>query len=91
MKRRIHLIVHGKVQGINFRYETQFQAKNLGLSGWVKNLSDDTVEVLAEGEEEKLKELARWCSRGPMAATVNKVDAKWLDYKAEFKTFKITF
>ena len=64
--KRIHLIISGKVQGINFRHYTRKKAVGLGLTGWVKNANDD-VEVVAEGPEDKLKELIEFC-RQRMAA-----------------------
>jgi len=82
-------MIFGKVQGVNFRFETKFIAKNLSLTGWVKNLPDATVEIIAEGNEEKLKELIRWCTRGPQHAMVNKVETNWQEYKEEFTEFKI--
>lgn len=89
MKRRISIIIQGNVQGVNFRYETKFQAKALGLTGWVKNASQDKVEVLAEGEEEKLKGLVRWCAHGPTHAKVDKISFKWLPKTDEFSMFEI--
>ncbi len=89
MKRRISIIIRGRVQGVSFRYETKFQAKALGLTGWVKNASQDTVEVLAEGEEENLKELARWCAHGPTRSRVDKIDFKWSPKTGEFSSFEI--
>ena len=89
MKRRISIIIQGNVQGVNFRYETKFQAKAFGLTGWVKNTSQNCVEVVAEGDEEKLKELARWCAHGPRRARVDKVNFQWQPKTGEFSTFEM--
>jgi len=89
MKRRIHLIIYGRVQGVLFRSNTRFHAKSLQLAGWVRNNLNGTVEIVAEGEEENLKELMRWCARGPHGASVEKVDTQWLPYKAEFSAFEV--
>ena len=89
MKRRIHLTIYGKIQGVLFRSSTRFQARNLQLTGWTRNNTNGTVEIVAEGEEDKLKELMRWCARGPQRASVEKVETKWLPYKAEFSTFEV--
>ncbi|MBW2995745.1 acylphosphatase [Candidatus Woesearchaeota archaeon] len=91
MKSRLHLIVHGRVQGVFFRYNTQKKAKKFGLTGWVKNNPDRTVEIIAEGEESKLKELAAWCSKGPLLAKVEKIDTSWKKYKGEFESFSISY
>lgn len=89
MKRRISIIIQGRVQDVNFRYETKFQAKAMGITGWVKNASQDTVEVLAEGEEEKLKDLIRWCAHGPTRSRVDKINFQWSPKTGEFSAFEI--
>ena len=88
--KRLHLLIHGRVQGINFRYYTRKKAVGLGLTGWVKNVNDD-VEVVAEGSEEKLKELIEFCQKGPLLAKVRDVKVKWEEYKREFKEFEIRY
>ena len=66
--KQVHLFVRGRVQGVYFRAAAQREARRLGLSGWVKNRADGAVEVLAEGDEEEIKELIGWAHRGPGAA-----------------------
>ena len=90
-KKRIHIIVEGKVQGVWFRGSTEDEARALGLTGWVRNLRDGRVEVLAEGEEEKLDSLAAWCKKGPPGARVTKMDLNKGDYTGEFREFSITY
>jgi acylphosphatase len=58
--KRVHLVVRGRVQGVFFRAATQREARRLGLTGWVKNRTDGSIEMLAEGEEEAVKELSSW-------------------------------
>lgn len=66
--------VHGRVQGVGFRYSTQHQAKSLGLKGYAKNLDDGSVEVLACGEESEVQSLINWLKQGgPGSARVDKV------------------
>jgi len=77
---RVHLIVEGRVQGVWFRDSTRRQAVELGVNGWVRNLPDGRVEVLAEGAADKVERLAAWCRQGPPAARVSKVvrdDEPW--------------
>jgi len=88
-KVRAHLLISGRVQGVAFRYYTINNAQNLGINGWVKNCWDGKVEVLIEGEEDKVKELIDWCYRGPRSAVVEKVDIKWAEYRGEFNSFSI--
>ena len=66
----MHLLVSGRVQGVGFRWFVRVAGRRLGLSGWVRNRDDGTVEVAAEGAQEKLDELRRQVSRGPDAAEV---------------------
>jgi len=87
--KQVHVIVRGRVQGVFFRASTQREAKRLGLTGWVKNRPDGGVEVLAEGEEDGLKELIAWANRGPSAARVERVDARWRSFVGDFSVFRI--
>lgn len=66
----MHYYVSGKVQGVWFRASTKTQADQLGLSGWVRNLPDGRVEVLACGEENKVAQLHAWLQHGPERAEV---------------------
>ncbi|AGP32891.1 MULTISPECIES: acylphosphatase [Sorangium] len=88
--KQVQLFVRGRVQGVFFRASTQREAKRLGLTGWVKNRSDGSVEVLAEGEEDELKELIAWANRGPSAARVERVDVRWRGFSGDFFDFRIT-
>lgn len=90
MLKRVHIVVEGRVQGVFFRYYTQNIAKSLGLKGWVRNLrTGDKVEIVAEGEEEKLKQLLEWSRKGPPMARVTDLKYNWEEYKGEFNDFLI--
>lgn len=66
--------VHGQVQGVGFRYSTQMQAQQLGLTGYARNLDDGSVEVLACGERERVEQLVAWLKAGgPRSARVDRV------------------
>ena len=71
---RYRINVKGKVQGVFYRSSTQAKAKELNLSGWVKNEEDGSVTSEAEGEEQKLEKMLEWCKQGPGAAVVNDVE-----------------
>jgi len=88
-KARISMIIKGQVQGVFFRYETKKEAQALNLTGWVRNNDDGTVEVLAEGDKNKLEELAEWCKSGPDSAQVEDVEIKWQEYEGGFEGFEI--
>jgi acylphosphatase len=86
---RVCIIVHGSVQGVFFRANTKDIALGLGLKGYAKNKEDGCVEVVAEGPEEKLKELISFCKRGPELAKVGIVKVEFSNAKDEFKGFEI--
>jgi acylphosphatase len=88
-KIRLHATVHGRVQGVSFRYFVLECAKRLDLSGWVRNRYDGTVEVMAEGAGNKLKILVKDLNRGSKASDVSHVDIQWLDATGEYQSFKI--
>ena len=89
MKKRLHLWISGKVQGVFFRAHTERIAHSLNLKGWVKNLPDSRVETVAEGEEADLKKFLDWCHHGPPAARVTTVDVQWEEATGEFKAFEV--
>jgi len=90
-KLRLSAIVHGVVQGVNFRYYTRRQASRLGLVGYVRNKWDGTVEVVAEGQREVLERLLDWLHVGPRSAVVERVDARWGEATGEFSRFEVRF
>ena len=69
----VHLVVVGRVQGVAFRARAVAEATRLGLSGWVRNRMDGTVEARAEGTPEAVEAFVAWCRRGPPAAQVEEV------------------
>ena len=88
-KVRVHLLISGRVQGVAFRYYAQDTAQGLGVEGWVRNCWDGKVEIIVEGEEEKVKKLISWCYQGPGSAIVEKVGIEWEKYIGEFNSFGI--
>lgn len=75
MARRTHLLLHGKVQGVGFRWFAREQARRCNLAGWVRNNADGTVEVCASGEEECIARLESALAAGPTGARVDRVEA----------------
>jgi len=71
---RRRLIVHGRVQGVGFRYSLARQAQSRGVAGSAANRPDGAVEVVLEGEQEAVESLVRWCEEGPRSAVVERVD-----------------
>ncbi len=89
--RRLRAIVHGRVQGVNFRFYTRAQASALGLVGYVRNRGDGTVEVVAEGPEERLQRLLEWLHVGPSLAHVSRVEVAWQTPRGEFDHFEVRY
>lgn len=89
MQKRLECVVYGRVQGVSYRAFIRETARRLGLVGFVKNLPDETVEAVVEGEEEKLQEFLEILSRGHLYSRVERVDVKWGDATGEFRDFKI--
>ena len=91
-QQRVNAIVHGRVQGVGFRYFVLQRAVALGLSGWVRNLSGGTaVEVLAEGDVAGLQELLVALHEGPDAAYVRDVKFHYSPATGEFSDFDIRY
>ncbi len=88
---RLRAVVHGTVQGVNFRYYTRQQARRLGLTGYVRNRGDGTVEVVAEGPRRAVEELYAWLQIGPPMAEVTAVDADWQPATGEWRSFEVRY
>ncbi len=85
----LHAIVHGLVQGVNFRYYAQLNAQALHLTGWVRNRPEGTVEVVAEGTRPALERLLAFLNEGPSHARVDCVDVEWLPASGRFSQFQV--
>lgn len=88
---RARALVRGLVQGVNFRWFTQRRALDLGLRGFVRNLPDGSVEVVAEGERASVETLFDTLRVGPSAAIVESVEAKWGSPTGEFSRFEVRY
>lgn len=87
---RVHLKVAGRVQGVYYRASALQEAQRLGLTGWVRNCSDGSVEVVAEGPRRQIEHLIAWCQHGPAEARVTGVDLRWETPEHTFHRFSIT-
>ena len=90
MRARAHLVIKGRVQGVFFRLETCEQATTQGLTGWVRNKPDGTVEILVEGHRKDIEKLIAWCRQGPTMAEVTGVTVNWEHHTGEFAKFAIS-
>jgi acylphosphatase len=89
MQRRAHIIVQGRVQGVGYRASAQYAAEALGLTGYVRNLPDGGVEIMAEGEADTLEQLVSWARRGPSAARVTDCQVEWQNATGAFQDFRV--
>jgi acylphosphatase len=90
-KVRYRVLISGWVQGVNFRAATRREAQAHGVTGWVRNRSDGTVEAVFEGEAGDVERMVAWCRHGPPAADVIDVVATPEAYTSEFTEFSIRF
>ncbi len=88
---RLHAHVSGLVQGVNFRWFTQRRAADLGVRGWVRNLSDGSVELVAEGMRNQMEMLLDAVRVGPADAVVETVDVQWSSPTGEFGRFEVRY
>ncbi len=84
-----HVFVRGHVQGVSFRAHIWREAKKHGLTGWVRNLQDGTVEAILQGDQDKVNEVVKWCHQGPPAAKVEGVDVSYESGSEEMTHFHI--
>jgi acylphosphatase len=72
----LHLRIAGRVQGVGYRYALQAEAQAGGISGWVRNRGDGTVEAVVQGDQQAVEKILAWAKRGPPAARVTEVKAQ---------------
>ena len=84
-----HVYVSGKVQGVYYRASAAKKAQGLGLTGWVKNLADGRVELIAQGPVAALDQLLNWCQKGPMLAKVSKVECEVAQVDEKMAQFEV--
>ena len=89
--KRIHAVVHGRVQGVFFRETTCRQAEKLGLSGWVRNLANGTVETEFQGEEKVVGRMLDWLPQGSSLSRVTRVENREMDPVSGESEFVITW
>lgn len=87
----LHATIHGRVQGVSFRYYTLRRARDLKLTGYVRNKADGAVEVKAEGPRRCLEELLSFLRVGPRAAVVTDVDVSWPEPANSLDSFEVRY
>jgi acylphosphatase len=89
--KRYHIYVSGIVQGVGFRWYAQKIGNRVGVSGWVKNLPDGRVEIVVEGEHEKVERFIKELKEGYLGENIREIEKIEEEYKGEFKRFEIRF
>lgn len=91
MNSRVHVVISGRVQGVWFRATTKQKAEQLGLTGWVRNTYDGSVEAVFEGDENSVQEMLDWCHHGPPLSKVENVEVKNESPTNDFGSFSIRY
>jgi acylphosphatase len=73
MTQRVRILIEGRLQAMNFRYNTQQQAKKLGLTGFVRTLSDGRIEIEAQGNEDSVEKMLAWCQEEPQSSQIRSI------------------
>ncbi|MFW6189338.1 MAG: acylphosphatase [Planctomycetota bacterium] len=86
---RAEVVIDGRVQGVFFRATTRQHARELNVTGWVRNRRDGRVEAVFEGRRSDVRKIVSWCHKGPNAARVESVDVDWKEPTGEFGSFRV--
>ena len=86
---RVHVVVKGRVQGVGFRSHVQYSARQIGVTGWVRNVGYDTVEAVGEGERGKLERFVQAVKTGPVGSQVDEAEVDWQNATAEWSDFQM--
>jgi acylphosphatase len=87
----VRAMVHGRVQGVFFRTFVEEHAQRLGLVGYVRNLPSGAVEVMAEGERERVNKLLERLKMGPSTSMVDGVDISWFEFTGDHSEFRVRY
>jgi len=91
MKKRVHVFYSGRVHGVGFRLTAEETARELGVVGWIKNLRDGRVELVAEADEALLERFLEAIRSGPMKNFINHVEVTWSQASDSFDEFEIRY
>ena len=91
IQKRIHIFVTGRVQGVFFRQSTRVMAIKNNVNGWVRNLDDGRVEIVAEGEKQNIESLINWCKTGPANSRIDEFELSEENYIDEFENFEVRY
>ena len=89
--RTVHVMIHGTVQGVWFRANTEKQAMKRDLVGWVRNTVDGEVEAVFQGDDDAVEDMIKWCHRGPPLSMVEKVEKTNRKFDDSLQSFKVRY
>ena len=89
--KQIHVFVTGRVQGVFFRQSTRVMAIKNNVNGWVRNLDDGRVEIVAQGQEQNIDNLSNWCRTGPANSRVDEFELKEESILEKFENFEVRY
>ena len=89
--KRIHIFVTGRVQGVFFRQSTRVMAIKNNVNGWVSNLDDGRVEIIAEGEKQNIDNFVIWCKTGPANSRVDEFELLNENFTGKFENFEVRY
>jgi len=88
---RVRVLIEGRVQGVSMRYYTQRKANEVGVSGFVRNLSDGRVEAVFEGASEEVEAMLEWCKTGAPHARVDSIALRYEEPEGQFFGFNVRY
>ena len=91
VQKQIHIFVTGRVQGVFFRQSTKVMAIKNNAKGWIRNLDDVRVEIVAQGETQDIDNLAHWCKTGPANSRVDEFELSEENISDKFETFEVRY
>ena len=91
VKQRIHIFLTGKVQVVFFRQATKVVAIKNNVTGWVKNLENEEVEILLEGDDKNVNSVIDWCRNGPANSRVDEVKIEQQEFSGQYSNFEVSY
>ena len=86
---RMRILIEGRLQGMNFRYHTQQQAKKLGVTGFVRALSDGRIEIEVQGDQNKVEKILAWCQEEPQSSQIKSILYRYDEPYERYSDFNV--
>lgn len=86
---KMRILIEGRLQGMNFRYHTQQQAQKLGVTGFIRTLSDGRIEIVVQGEEDQVAKMLEWCQQEPQSSQIKTILYRYDEQTEQFSDFVV--